>query len=340
MTTTLTTTYMGMQLPHPLVASAGPLTGRLESLCRLEDAGVAAVVLPSLFEEDVVSAAEEAQRLYEPPDGFSAESESFLPELPAAPTMVERHLQFVSDAKAALAIPVIASLNGVSSGGWVRYATELEAAGADALELNLYFVAADATRSGGEVEAQYVELVRAVRAAVSVPVAVKLSPFFSATAHSARQLAAAGADALVLFNRFYQPDIDLETLDVLPTISLSSSADLRLPLRWVAILNGQVPCSLALSSGVHTAEDAVKAILAGANVVMTTSALLRHGPKHLHVLLDGIEQWLEGHEYESVEQACGSVSRRAVADPDRYERANYVEILHRYTRHFSEQPLA
>jgi dihydroorotate dehydrogenase (fumarate) len=331
----LRTTYLGLPLANPIVASAGPLTGRVDTLRRLEDAGVAAVVLPSLFEEDVVGTSMLTYELYSPPDGVSADSESYLPELPAAPTVVERHLQLVADAKAAVSVPVIASVNGTTPGGWVRYASDLVVAGADAIELNTYFVPADPAHTGEEIERRYVELVRAVRAAVRVPVAVKLSPYFSATAHSAAQIVAAGADGLVLFNRFYQPDIDLETLDVTPTLTLSTSADLRLPLRWIAILAGNVECSLGLSSGVHTGHDAVKAVLAGAQAVMTTSSLLREGAEHVTTLVDGIAQWLEAHEYESVVQACGSVSRRAVPDPDAYERGNYVEAIRRYSRNFS-----
>lgn len=331
----LSTTYMGLRLANPVVASAGPLTGRVDTLRRLDDAGVGAVVLPSLFEEDVVARAFAAQDLYEPPDGVSAESETYLPELPDAPTVVERHLQLVAEAKAAMSVPVIASVNGTTTGGWVRYAADLAGAGADAIELNTYFVPVDARHTGSEVEAQYVELVRAVRAAVDVPLAVKLSPYFSATAHAAQQIVDAGADALVCFNRFYQPDIDLETLDVTPTLSLSTSGDLRLPLRWIAILSGALPCSFALSSGVHTRDDVVKGILAGAHVTMTTSALLHHGPEHVGTLVDGLRGWLDEREYESVEQARGSVSRGNALDPDAYERSNYVEVLHRYTRNYA-----
>jgi dihydroorotate dehydrogenase (fumarate) len=342
MTPDLRTDYLGFRLTSPLVASAGPLTGDVESLRALEDAGVGAVVLPSLFEEDVTGEAARNQLLYEPPDGVSAESENYLPEIPGGTTPTEQHFELVVDAKAALSVPVIASVNGVTTGGWVEYAAQLVRAGADAIECNMYFVAADADHSSSGVEARYVDLVRAVRAAVDVPVAVKLSPFLSATAHMAKAITDVGADGLVLFNRFYQPDIDLETLEVTPSLSLSTSADLRLPLRWIAILRGQVPASLALSSGVHTHEDVVKAILAGADAVMTTSALLRHGPGYAALLLDGLAHWLEEHEYESVAQARGSVSQGAAADPDAYERANYVEIIRRSMRHFAAggQPTA
>jgi dihydroorotate dehydrogenase (fumarate) len=331
----LGTTYLGLRLTNPVVASAGPLTGNVDSLRRLEDAGIGAVVLPSLFEEDVVGTSMLTYGLYSPPDGVSAESETYLPELPAAPTVVERHLQLVADAKAAVSVPVIASVNGSSPGGWVRYASDLVDAGADAIECNTYFVAADPAHSGADVEAHHLDLVRAVRNAVRVPVAVKLSPFLSATAHTAVEILAAGADGLVLFNRFYQPDIDLDTLAVTPTLDLSTSADLRLPLRWIAILRGHTNGSLALSSGVHTSDDVVKAVLAGADAVMTTSAVLRHGPEHVSTLLRGLREWLDEREYESVEQARGSVSRAAAADPDAYERSNYVQVIHRHMRAFS-----
>jgi dihydroorotate dehydrogenase (fumarate) len=280
--------------------------------------------------------------LYEPPDGFSAESENYLPEILDVATPTEQHLELVAEAKAALSVPVIASVNGVTTGGWVDYAARLVRAGADAIECNMYFVAADVGTRSFDVEHRYIDLVRAVRAAVDVPVAVKLSPFFNATASTAKAIIDAGADGLVLFNRFYQPDIDLETLEVTPTLTLSTSADLRLPLRWIAILRGQVPAFLALSSGVHTHEDVVKGILAGADAVMTTSALLRHGPGYAALLLDGVAHWLEEHDYESVAQARGSVSRSAAADPDAYERANYVEVIRRYTRQFvaGGQPIA
>jgi dihydroorotate dehydrogenase (fumarate) len=335
MSVDLRTVYLGLELANPLVASAGPLTGRTDTLARLEAAGVAAVVLPSLFEEDVVGRSMLTYGLYSPPDGVSADSETYLPELPEAPTAVEHHLRLVADAKATVSVPVIASVNGTSPGGWVQYATQLAAAGADAIELNTYFVAADPSRPGVEVEARYVDLIRAVRASVTVPVAVKLSPFLSAPAHIAREIAEAGADGVVLFNRFYQPDIDLETLGVTPTLDLSTSADLRLPLRWIAILRPHLEASLALSSGVHTRDDVVKAILAGADAVMTTSALLRHGPEHARVLLSGMREWFEEREYESVVQAKGSVSYRAAADPDAYERSNYVDVIHRHMRSFS-----
>ena len=330
----LATRYLGLDLSNPLVASAGPLTGRLDTLARLEAAGVAAVVLPSLFEEEIVAAAFASHALHSQGTDVFAEALTYLPELPPGPSDVERHLQLVADAKENLSIPVIASLNGASRRGWVGYATELVDAGADALELNVYFVVAQSHHTATDVEARHLDLVREVREAVRVPLAVKISPYFTATANVATALAGAGADGLVCFNRFYQPDIDLETLDVTPSLSLSTSGDLRLPLRWIALLHGHVPCSLAASSGVHCADDVVKAILAGADAVMSTSALIEHGPEHIGVLRHGLETWLDEHGYESAAQARGSVSARSVPDPDAYERANYVRVLRRFTQSY------
>ena len=331
----LRTRYLGLDLACPIVASAGPVTQHLETLERLEAAGAGAVVLPSLFEEEIVQAAASVHRVLSQGAESSPEARSYLPELPAYDTGPERYLQLVADAKDRLQIPVIASLNGSTPGGWLRYARDLADAGADAIELNVYFVAADVAHTPHEVEARYLELVAAVRGAVSVPLAVKVAPYFSAMAHTAARLVDAGADGLVLFNRFYQPDIDLETLDVLPDVSLSTSTDLRLPLRWIAILRGHVRAGLAISGGVHDPEDVVKAVLAGADVAMTTSALLRNGPEHVTTLRRGLGDWLDSREYDSVAQACGSVSRQAVPDPDVYERANYVAALRRASARFS-----
>jgi dihydroorotate dehydrogenase (fumarate) len=328
----LRTRYLGLELANPLVASAGPLTGRLETLELLEDAGAAAVVLPSLFEEEIVQG---ERTLHEDQtrgaDAF-AEALSYLPDLPNVAMGPDRHLQLVADAKARLDIPVIASLNGTTTGGWTRYAGELAQAGADALELNVYYIAADPEDTPASVERRLHDLVGEVRESVSIPLAVKLSPYFTALAHMAHQLVTAGADGLVCFNRFYQPDIDLESLAVTPTLELSSSVELRLPLRWIAILYRQIECSLAVSSGVHWPSDVIKALLAGADVAMSTSAMLRHGPEHMSVLRAGLVEWLEEHEYESVAQLRGSVSRTSVPDPDAYERANYYQVLHETTR--------
>ena len=328
--TDLTTTYLGLELASPLVASASPLTGRLDTLERLAAAGAAAVVLPSLFEEDITAAAMDRQRLFTQGTEAFAEALTYLPE-PEGDDELDRHLQLVTDAKATLDIPVIASLNGTTRGGWIRYASDLVDAGADALELNVYGIGANADDTAASFEIELLRLVRAVRDEVEVPLAVKISPFFTVLSHFVGQVAAAGADGLVCFNRFYQPDFDLETLAVTPTLDLSTSAELRLPLRWIGLLHGRVQCSLALSTGVHTRDDAAKALLAGADVVMATSSLLVHGPEHLGTLHRGLSEWLEDHEYESVAQARGSVSARSVPDPDAYERANYRQVLRRFT---------
>jgi dihydroorotate dehydrogenase (fumarate) len=329
----LTTRYLGLELSSPLVASAGPLTSRVDTLEQLQDRGAAAVVLPSLFEEEVIASGLELQALHNQGTEIFAEALTYLPEL-GGPTVVDRYLELLDGAKSALDVPVIASVNGTTPGGWVQYSRELVAAGADALELNLYSVAADVTDTADIVEARQLELVRAVRDTVSVPLAVKLSPYYTALGHFAVSVLEAGADGLVLFNRFYQPDINLDMLDVQPTLHLSSSTELRLPLRWIAILAGQVRGSLAASTGVHQVDDVVKVLLAGADVAMSTSALLRHGASHLTMLRNGLERWLVEHEYDSVDQLRGSVSMRSVPDPDLYERAQYARVLHRTTDAF------
>jgi dihydroorotate dehydrogenase (fumarate) len=331
--TDLRTTYLGLRLHSPLVASASPLTGHLDSLLALQEAGAAAVVLPSLFQEEVENDSLQLHDRLETGALSFPEATDFFPELEFGDVGPWGHVKLTSAAKDMLRIPVIASVNGITPGGWVYYAQAMEQAGADAIELNLYAVAADSTRSGAEVEAGYLEVVRRVRAAVDVPLAVKLSPFFSSTAHFARRVTDAGADGLVLFNRFYQPDIDLDTLDVLPRVSLSDPRELRLPLRWLAILRPQLTTtSLAATTGVHSGLDAAKALLVGADVVMMTSALLRHGPAHLARVEAELVGWLDEHEYISVAQLRGSVSHRGAADPTGFERANYLRTLASYRR--------
>jgi dihydroorotate dehydrogenase (fumarate) len=291
----LRTHYLGLELRTPLVASSSPLTGTLDGLKRLEDAGAGAVVLPSLFEEELAGAA--------------------------------AHLELVEQAATRLSVPVIASLNGTSRGGWVRHAARLEEAGADAVELNIYYVSSSPGQSGSEVEWRYLDIVAAVRQTAGVPLAVKLSPYFSSVTNMAGQLVEAGANGLVLFNRFYQPDLDVETLEVVPSLELSTSTELRLPLRWIAILHGRHRVSLAASTGVHTAEDAVKALLAGADVAMMTSALLRHGSDHLARVEAGLADWLDRHGHGSFDQVRGKLSQRSVRDPAAFERANYLKVL-------------
>jgi dihydroorotate dehydrogenase (fumarate) len=322
----LSTDYLGLELRSPIVASSSPLTGHLDGLRDLEDAGVGAVVLPSLFEEQIVFESVELESF--------GEALSYFPELDDYNTGPDRYLELIAEAKQKLEIPVIASLNGTSPGGWLEHAKLIEQAGADALELNLYLVAADPQMTADSVEASYRELVTAVRSAVQLPLAVKLSPYFTALAHVALELVEAGADGLVLFNRFFQPDLDLETLDVAPRMTFSSSEELRLPLRWIGILHGQVRASLAATSGVHTADDALKVLLAGANVAMMASALLERGPRRIGQIQRTISMWMEEREYASIRQLQGSVSRRAVADPAAFERANYMRTLKSYSSSF------
>jgi dihydroorotate dehydrogenase (fumarate) len=327
MSVELSTRYLGLALKNPLVVSACSLTGDLETLRRLEDAGAAAAVLPSLFEEQIEHDQMAVHNFYESTSEAFPEALTFFPEVEDYNAGPGRYLEHLSAAKAALSIPVIASLNGVSTGGWLRHARLIQDAGADALELNVYFVATDPDETAEQIEARYVELVADVRRSVSIPLAVKIGPFFSALPNMARKLTKVGADGLVLFNRFLQPDIDLATLSVAPHLVLSTSDELRLPLRWVAILRPQLKASLAATTGVHTAEDVLKLLLAGADVAMLASALYKYGSGHLGAILAGVRSWLEEHEYESVSQMKGSLSRDNAPDPAAFERANYIKAL-------------
>ena len=336
--TDLRTGYLGLELRSPLVASASPLTGDTDHLRRLEAAGAAAAVLPSLFEEQLTHDQVELDRLLEQTSEHVGEAQSYFPDLADYNTGPSSYLELIERAKRAVAIPVIASLNGTTPGGWVRHARRMQDAGADAIELNLYAVATDPRVGAAELEGRYLELVAAVRAAVTVPLAVKLSPFFTAMANMAVRVAGAGADGLVLFNRFYQPDLDLDTLDVVPRLVLSSSDELRLPLRWIAILYGHVDASLAATSGVHTGLDAAKVLLAGADVAMMTSALLRHGPGHLTQVERELVAVLDEHDYASVTELRGSMSRRAMPDPAGFERANYIRTLASWSSRMTVSP--
>jgi dihydroorotate dehydrogenase (fumarate) len=323
----LSTTYLGLTLKNPLVPSASPLSQSVESIRRLEDAGAAAVVMYSLFEEQLVGESEQLDHFLSYGTESFAEALSYYPEMEDFRTGPDEYLNLIRQAKEAVDIPIVGSLNGVSTGGWVSYASDIQQAGADALELNIYYIPTSVDVSGAEVEAMYVDVVRDVKANVSIPVAVKLSPFFSATAHMARQLAEAGADALVMFNRFYQPDIDLEALEVVPRLVLSSSYEMHLPLRWVALLYGRVKVDFAITSGVHTHIDVLKGLMAGANVIMMASALLQVGPAYLSEVLENVGGWMTEHEYESVAQLRGSMSQQHVAEPAAFERANYMKVL-------------
>jgi dihydroorotate dehydrogenase (fumarate) len=326
-TVDLRTSYLGLELRSPLVASPSPLTGELDGLKRLEAAGVGAVVLPSLFEEQITHDQLELDRLLETTSDHTGEALSYFPDLEDYNTGPWSYLDHLEQAKRALSVPVIASLNGITPGGWVGHAKRMRDAGADALELNLYSVATDPRVGAAELEARYLDLVADVRAAVSIPLAVKLSPFFTALANFAVRAEEAGADGLVLFNRFYQPDLDLDSGGVVPRLVLSTSDELRLPLRWIAILFGRVGTSLAATTGVHTGLDAAKVLLAGANVAMMTSALLRNGPEHLAVVERELRAVMADHDHDSVAQLRGSMSRVHMPDPAGFERANYVRTL-------------
>lgn len=329
----LTTRYLGLELASPVVASASPLTGQPETACALEEAGAAAIVMPSLFEEEIVHEEVELHRSLEQGADQHVEASGYFPSLEDLPTVGDRYLATLETLKRRLSIPVIASLNASHPGGWVSYARLLEDAGADALELNLYRVAADPSRTALQLEQEDLEIVGAVRSTVSIPLAVKLSPYYTAMAAFARQVVDASADGLVLFNRFYQPDVDLESLEVVPRIELSRPWELRLPLRWLAILRPQLGSgtSLAATSGVHSGYDVVKALMVGADVAMVTSALLQHGAGHLHSIVDGLRTWLAEHDYTSVEQLRGSATQASAGDPATFERANYVAALHSWT---------
>ncbi|MCB9731921.1 MAG: dihydroorotate dehydrogenase-like protein [Deltaproteobacteria bacterium] len=323
----LTTKYLGLELSSPLVASASPLSRDIDNLKRLEDAGAAAVVMHSLFEEQLTIESHDLDHhLFHGAEQF-AEALSYFPDMATYGLGPDQYLEHLAKAKAALGVPVIASLNGISSGGWIDFAKELEAAGADALELNTYFIATDLDVSGAEVEAMYRDLVRDVKATVKIPVAVKLSHFFSSIPHFCSGLDELGVDGLVMFNRFYQPDFDLERLEVVPRLTLSSPHELLLRLHWVAILAGRIDADMAVTGGVHTATDVVKAMMAGAKVAMMTSALLAHGIAHLGHVKAALERWLVEHEYPSIRLMQGSMSQRKVAEPAAFERANYMKVL-------------
>jgi len=327
----LTTGYLGLKLKNPLVASASPLTSDLGNLRRLEDCGAAAVVLPSIFEEQIEAEAAEIERLTSFRGESFPEALSYFPATIGYSTGPQCYLENLRRAREAIAIPVIASLNGISRSGWCDYARLVEKAGANAIELNAYFVPSDLSLSGGEVENLYFDVVRSVKSAVSIPIAVKLSPYFSAPGRMAISLAGAGADGLVLFNRFYQPDIDLTALRLQRDIELSSPAEIRLPLLWIGALAGNVRASLAASSGVDSVEEVVKYLLVGADVVMTTTALLRHGLKHIETLVEGLRNWLAARDIDSVAGIRGRMSRGVLNDPTAFDRANYIRILQSYT---------
>ncbi|MCW8984577.1 MAG: dihydroorotate dehydrogenase-like protein [Thermoanaerobaculales bacterium] len=322
----LKTTYLGLELANPIVSGSCPLGANLDTVRLLEDAGAAAVIMPSLFEEEIMAAATAQMEMESAGAGF-AEASSYIPNPDGYHVGPDQYLDHVRAAKEAVSIPIIASLNGTSPGGWTRYAKKMEEAGADALELNTYYMATDVAEPGSDVEKRTLDIVTAVKEAVSIPVAVKLSPFFSSLANFAKELQNKGADGLVIFNRFYQPDLDIEELDVVPNLRLSTADELRLRLRWLAILSSQVELSLAATGGAHNAVDVIKAVMAGAHSVQMVSALLIHGPEHIKRTLEAIDFWLTEHEYESLRQMQGSMNMSKVPDAAKLTRANYMKML-------------
>ncbi len=334
MSVDLSTTYLGLKLKNPLVIAASPMTQKLDSLMALEEKGAAAAVFPSLFEEQIEHDTMELTKLHQFGTDSFAEALSYFPDEDDFHVGPESYLEAITAAKRAVTMPIIASLNGTSKGGWVRYAKMMQEAGADALELNVYFIATDLAMNGREVESRYVDLVSAVKESVSIPLAVKVGPYFSAMGNMARRLAEAGADGLVLFNRFLQPDFDLETLETKPRLVLSTPYELLVPLRWIAILHGRLNCSLALTSGLHDAEGMIKALLAGADVGMIVSTVYEEGSSQVFKILSGLRDWMEEKEYESVQQLKGSMSQQNCPDPAAFERGNYMKALTSFTGKF------
>jgi len=326
----LQTHYLGLALKHPLVASSGPLSSSVDGVRRLEDGGASAIVLASLFEEQLRHENEFFDHLLEAGTEQFAESLDYFPAVEDYYVGPENYLNLIRDCVAAVDVPVIASLNGITKTGWVEYAKEIAGAGAKAIELNIFYIPADITLSGAEIEQRYIDVVKSVADAVDIPVAVKMNPFFSSTGEVAVRLVEAGAQGLVLFNRFYQPDFDLDAREVVPNLELSSPSEIRLPLLWIAILHGRVNASLAATRGVYTAAEVLKYLMAGADAVMSTSALLRNGVGHTHKIVESLVDWMERHQFDSVEQLKGSMSQQKVADPSAFERANYIKTLQSY----------
>lgn len=339
--TDLHTTYLGLPLRSPIVASPSPLTGEIDSIIELERHGAGAIVLPSLFEEQIEHEANEIDRLMSVNADSFGEATTFFPDVDEYNSGVDRYLELVEAAKAAVDIPVIASLNGASVGGWLRYGSLLEDAGADAVEINLYTVAADPIVSAGELESEQLELIAVLAGELNIPLAVKISPFYSALASFLVSVQQAGAAGIVMFNRFYQPDLDLETLGVQSRLSLSTPEELRLPLRWTGIIREYLSMSIGATTGVHTGYDVAKLVLVGADVAMTASSVLRNGPSHLATIEEQLRDWMTEHEYESIDQMRGAVRSEAAADPAGFERANYIGNLANYTsRHFDTHPIS
>jgi dihydroorotate dehydrogenase (fumarate) len=323
----LTTTYLGLPLKNPLVASASPLSKKVDTVRRMEEAGIAAVVMHSLFEEQIIHESLELDHFLTQGTESFAEALTYLPDMGTYSLTPDRYLEHLSALKRAVKIPIIGSLNGVSKGGWTKYARKIQEAGADALELNLYYLATDPDLTSSDLEQAYIDLVAEVKNAIDIPLAVKLSPFSTSLPNLAKRLVVAGADGLVLFNRFYQPDFDLESLEIVHTLDLSTSSEMRLPLRWISILYGTLEADLALTSGVHTGIGVLKAMMAGAKIAMLASELLLHGVQRISSILTELENWMQEHEYQSIQQMQGSMSKTAVAEPAAFERANYMKVL-------------
>jgi dihydroorotate dehydrogenase (fumarate) len=327
----LSTTYLGLNLKNPLVASASPISRKVERARQLEEAGIAAIIMYSLFEEQITHESLEFDHYLARGSDSFPEASSHLPDGGLYDVSPKNYLNQVTGLKKALNIPVIGSLNGVTKGGWTNYACQIQDAGADALELNMYYLAANPDISSSDIENMQLELVAEVKSAIRIPLAVKISPFVTAVANFAQRLVEAGADGLVLFNRFYQPDLDLEELEVVHSLDLSTSADLRLPLRWISILYGKINADLALTSGVHTSGDVLKAMMAGAKVAMVASELLRGGSaQRVREILSHTQTWMEEHDYQSIRHMQGSMSQKSVKDPAAFERANYMKVLHSF----------
>jgi dihydroorotate dehydrogenase (fumarate) len=326
----LATNYLGMMLKNPIVVSSSPLSHNIDSIRRLEDAGAAAIVMYSLFEEQIAYDGLSLDNFLENANYRSAEAMSYFPEMENYNVGPDEYMNLIRRAKEAVSIPIIASLNGMTAGGWTNYAALMQSAGADALEINAYYIPTNVDISGAEVEETYLDILTSVRQSVAVPIAMKLNPYLSSTANMAKRLVQRGANGLVLFNRFYQPDLDLEALEVVPRLVLSNSSELRLPLRWVAILYGRLPVDFAITSGIHRSEDVIKGLMAGAKVTMMASELLQNGIRRIREVLGGIEDWMERNQYESVAQMIGSMSQQYCAQPAAFERANYMKVLASY----------
>jgi len=326
----LSTKYMGMTLKSPLVASASPLSEDIDNVKKLEDAGIGAIVLHSLFEEQLRIEQEEYNNFTTQGTDTFAEALSYFPEVEEYKLGPELYLQHISNAKKAVDIPIIASLNGSTIGGWTEYTKDMEKAGADGIELNIYSIPTDMDMTGSDVEKQYIDILKAVKDSVNIPVSLKLSPFFSNFSNMAKQFDEAGADALVLFNRFYQPDIDLDEYEVTPNLNLSQSNDMRLPMRWIAILKDKIKADFAATSGIHTGTDVIKMLMVGASVAMLCSSLLKHGINHIRNIEDHMKEWMGEKEYNSVSELQGSMSQKKTAEPSKFERAQYMKVLTKY----------